>query len=139
METEEITFESVEPLVVNREFDRNEVACTFECPVTGRQFRGEGTVDREHDMQTRVQTSFVRRMGYRIARFLGDIVHSLTGSRILEEIADSLAHETAEVVEEESGMTFSDEAKRDAVLQAFEEVRNEFVWDAETEQWIARE
>lgn len=136
-ESREVQYEQVEPLVVEKSFDRRDVQCVFECPVSGDRFEGEGYVDPEHDLQTRVQTSFLRKMGYRVAQWLGDLVHSLTGSRIMEEVADSLAYEAAEVAEEGSGIAFSEEAEREAVVLAFEDVKNEFIWDSEAGRWIS--
>lgn len=68
------------------------------------------------------------------------LVYTLFGydmaGRMAADFTSSATSEIEEKVEDQAG--WSKAERRDAIFRAFGDVRNEFMWDAERGQWVAR-
>lgn len=130
----EIDYETIEENLADKTIEDSEVTCLFECPITGEQFEGTAQI-RAVGQRRSVFQSVLRS----VFRMVGSLVQEITGSYRISRMARQFGSDAAEQAAESSGLKYADETIQEGVLEAFEEVRQNFVWDAEREQWIADE
>ena len=143
----EITYETIKPLLAKEEERGGEMACTFTCPVSGvsvdasgAMHKAESAVGRVADqMKQSVKRSLFYSIRNAVTNAVGDLLGGGTAGRIGRQAAYSATGEAERRGSAGSGAgpSFSEAEKQAAVVEAFNKVAAQFVWDAENDRWIA--
>jgi len=111
--------------------------CVFRCPVTGATVEARASIRRSDGMadavKRRTKQSVFSRLRWSVAR----TVRSALGYSMAGRIAGDAASSAMQGAMQGNRASFSDDEKRAAVVEAFESVSSQFVWDSAQSRWIS--
>lgn len=128
----EITYESIAPLIAERDEQGGVIKVTFACPRTGAKVQSQAGLRRATDTSGRLRDAARSSLTASLRRAVGNAVRGVLGQGILGSgdpdtgIADAAT-------------SYSEEIKQAAIVDAFESVQHNFMWDPDTKIWISAE
>lgn len=128
----EITFETIHPLVEQEDVSGHSVTVIFRCPVSGQQIRGSASVVQERGVGREVKRSIWRNMRYS----LSSVVRSMFGYSVAGQIGSAVAYSAMSGAEGQ-GARPSEAQVKQAIVDAFKGVANQFAWDASGQRWVS--
>jgi uncharacterized tellurite resistance protein B-like protein len=131
---ENITYESIYPLIAKAEQSGTTLNCLFVCPVSGEQVQASATIERFG--QNAMIDSAKQSAMWSIRDVIGRSLRSAFGygvvGRMVGEMAESFVSPN---YSSQQDQTFTDEEKCNAIVNAFQS-SNGFVW--EQDRWVSR-
>ena len=139
----EITYETVKPLLTKEEQQGGMMACTFTCPVSGFSVDASGSLRKTESAAGRVADQVKRSVKsslfYSIRNAVSSAVGGLLGSGMAGRVGRQAVHSATSQAggPAAGGQSFSDADKQAAVVDAFNRVAAQFVWDDGDSRWTA--
>jgi len=127
-----ITYELIEPLVVQRSIEGSRMVCTFKAP-NGNIIESQATIRRERDIQSQITNRVTRVAATQTRMAITRTLSQALGGGLLGRTA-SMVVRTASTPQA-LGIQFSESEKRNAVIEAFEKVQNHFQLDSSNGSW----
>lgn len=134
------SYEAVAANVAQVHVDGTSVRVNWKCPVTGREM-GESTAYMAADpsiparVGASVKRSVVSEVVYGLARFLAGLLPGAAG-RVFNNAVYTAANDIS--TRATAGTEYTDASRRDAIVAAFESVRDRFTWDEVNKRFVGR-
>jgi tellurite resistance protein len=134
------TWDNVSPLVAEARPSGRSVQVTFRCPVSGTTVSARANAAATAGLADKAGKVVKRSLLWSLRGAVSSLVRGIFGYGILGRLAGDLAYSAvSEVTRETGGHDLSESERRNAILAAFETVRNRFVWDRERGAWVSTE
>ncbi len=133
----EVSYESIQPLIESAKQEGSVMRCVFKCPVSGAKVEAQAGIQSGRGVADVAKKSLKRSMLWRARYGVARLVRSALGYGIAGRVGADVAGSLVEGSLEKKVSTFSDAEKQAAVVQAFENVSSQFVWDGKKKQWMA--
>jgi hypothetical protein len=135
-----ITYEVIAANVANTRVDGNKVDVDWKCAASNRPMgRSEAYMAPDYsvgnDVAAAVKRGVVREIGYSIARFLGGLIGGGAG-RVVTDASYAAQSRVSQNVS--NAAQYTEKSRRDAVVQAFGAVQEQFRWDETSRKFVAR-
>jgi tellurite resistance protein len=133
----DVTYENMQANIVSADQEGSMMRCTFKCPVSGTTVESQAAIQQGRGLGDVARRSAKRSVLSRIRWGIVRAVRSAMGGGILGRVAGDVARSATDGTLKKGGTSFSEDEKKAAVLQAFENVVSQFVWDAKNERWMS--
>jgi hypothetical protein len=135
----EITYERIAANVASTRIDGSKVEVHWRCAASNQPMgHSEAYMAPDHSLQNEVTSSLkrsvVREIGYGITRFFGNLLGGGAG-RVLHDASSTATSRVSTGVS--TAAQYTEKSKKDAIVQAFKQVRDRFRWDEGRQQFVA--
>ncbi len=135
----DLTYDDIAPLIADQKQDTNVLAVTFRCPQTGREVTADALLESSDGVGSSVRDAVKREASWNVFSLVARWISRLFGGGIAGSMAGSIGGDIAyDQVSERGEHIYSKKQKQAAALRAFESVRDQFVFDEASKQWLAR-
>ena len=131
----EITYDRIAPLIVQAETEGSKMYVTFQVPSTGEYVEASAPIRRSNSIQSTVTRAVKRQASREIRRTTSRLLRQALGSGFLGRTARTIVNTSTRNTDLSRG--YSEEEKRMAILDAFEQVADYFHFDERQENWRA--
>lgn len=128
----EITYESIASLIAERDEQGGVIKVTFVCPRTGTRVQSQAGLRRATDTSGRLRIAARSSLTASLRRAVGNAVRGVLGQG--EPDAGAPDAGTAD-----AATSYSEAIKQAAIVDAFEAVQHNFMWDPDGKTWISAE
>ena len=132
-------FTHIEPLIVNLQEQGRSVQVMFQCPMTGHQFSGRASATRDHSLGSKVKKNTQQSLLYAAPRALRQVLREVFGHNSFGRIASDVTRRTMYSASSKMMNGLSTKEKEQAIVKAFESVRQNFRWDETHLRWISKQ
>ncbi|RMG69402.1 MAG: hypothetical protein D6722_10385 [Bacteroidetes bacterium] len=129
----EITYERIAPLIVEAEAEGSRMFVTFQVPGTNEVVEAQATIRRSNSIQSTVTRAVKRQAAREIRRTTSRLLRQALGSGFLGRTARTIVNTSTRNNDLARG--FSEEEKRNAIMEAFQQVADHFQFDDRQESW----
>ena len=127
-----VTYEQIEPLIVNRSLEGSRMICTFKTP-SGNIVESQATLKRERDIQSQISQRVTRLAATQTRMAVTRTLSQALGGGIFGRTASMIVRTAS--TPQALGINFSESEKRNAVIEAFEKVQQYFELDNHSGNW----
>lgn len=129
----QITYELIQPLIVQAEVHRGRMHCIFQAPNSNEQVEATASIRRKYTVKSRV-ISDVKRTALNELRWVATrALRNIFGSGVVGRTTRQMANTALNT--NSADYTYSNEEKQDAIVEAFKTVANKFYYDGPTNSW----
>lgn len=132
-------FTHIEPLIVNLQEQGRSVQVMFQCPMTGHQFSGRASAARDHSLGSKVKKNTQQSLLYAAQRALSQVLREVFGHNSLGRMASDVTRRTMYSASSQMMNGLSTKEKEQAIVKAFQSVRQNFMWDENHMRWISKQ
>jgi hypothetical protein len=132
-----ITLDTIRPLVAEARQQHDTMHFVFVCPVSGERVEASASMHAHRTVTDRVKESASHHMTWSLYGAVSRAIHRALGYNILGHIASDLAHQAIHARKEQTPVSYSQEAKDKALLEAFRYVSGSFRWDEEQRRYVS--
>ncbi len=133
------SYDDIEPLIADSKIDGSTIEVSFRCPVTQTEVPSQGTMRAGRDVSSVAQRSVKRSLSQSLRRAVFSAIRGALGSGLLGRAGQDVARSVLTDATDKMNHTHSSGEKQAALLEAFEQVQSQFVWDAKSSRWVAAE
>ncbi len=112
---------------------------TFRCPVNEKTYEARAALTGSESVGDKVKAGARRSAMWSLRSSIAGAVRQACGYGIAGSLASGAAYGATSGVTSNVQHTYSDEQKKVAIVEAFESIRNQFVWDAAGNRFISGE
>ncbi len=127
------SYESIEPLLVSSEIEGTTVYCTFQIPGSNQTVQSEARVKRSRSVQSQLQRKVTRQGTNMLRRQASRLIRTAIGGGMMGRMGSTTVRTL--MSQDNLGVKFTGEEKREAVLEAFRKVADQFHFDQHTNSW----
>jgi len=129
----EITYELIAPLVAQVDVTGHSTTVIFRCPVSGAEVRsGASITQRQGGAGAAVKSSIWRNMRWSLSRMVRSVFGYGVAGQLGSAVADTAMHSTGS-----GGFKPSEAQIKQAVIDAYKSVSNQFAWDTSNQRLVA--
>lgn len=135
-----VAYDTIAPNIAQVDVQGTLVTVHWKCPQSGRAL-GQSSASMSADpsvaakVQASVQRSVVSEIIYGFARLIGSALGGAAG-RVVSNAAYTAANDINERLT--AGADYTETSRQQAIVTAFEAVRESFEWDAQQRRFVAR-
>lgn len=133
----EVTYENIQANLVSAEQQGSSMRCSFKCPVSGETFESSGGIQKGRGLGDVARHSVKRSLFSQIRWGVARAIRSALGYGLAGRVAADVAGTAVGNAMNKHATSFSEDEKKAAVVQAFENIQSRFVWDAKNERWMS--
>ncbi|MCM8525751.1 MAG: TerB family tellurite resistance protein [Lentisphaeraceae bacterium] len=133
----EITYSNIQANLVNSDVSGRRVSCTFKCPVNGKTVNSSASVAVDRGLMATAKSSATRSIGWSIRSAISRTVRNVLGYGIASKVAGDVVNEGTRDLGRTDNSTLSEREKEKGIVEAFQSVASQFVWNDESQQWIS--
>lgn len=136
-----VAYDTIVPNIAQVDVEGALVSVSWKCPQSGRALgQSRATMAADPSVAAKVQASVRRSVAseiiYGIARLIGGALGGAAG-RVVSNAAYTAASDINERVT--AGADYTEASRQQAIVAAFDAVKDSFVWDAPQRRYVARE
>lgn len=133
----EITYSNIQPNVVKADVSGRNVSCTFKCPVNGNTVNASASVAVDRSLVATAKSSATRSIGWSIRSAISRTVRNVLGYGIASRVASDVVNEGTRDLGKTDTSTLSEKEKEKGIVEAFQSIASQFVWDEDSQKWIS--
>ena len=133
----DVTYENIQSLIESSKQEGSALRCVFKCPVSGSIVESQAAIQPGRGLGDLAKKSAKRSLFSQVRWGISRAIRSALGYGLGGRVAGDVAGAAVGSAMEKRGTTFSEDEKKAAVVQAFENVISQFVWDGKNSRWIA--
>lgn len=130
----ELTYDLIQPLVAQEDISGYTVSVIFQCPVSGRQVRSSAQIT--EDRGNAVAKSMKRSLWRNLRWSMMSTMRSMFGYGLAGHVGAAVA-DTALSSQDYRGYQPTEADVKQAVLEAFANVQQQFAWDASGQRFVS--
>lgn len=135
-----LTYDTIAPNIAEVELQDVQVRVRWKCPLSGREIaQSSASLCADPSLAARVQASVKRSVAseiiYGIARLIGGALGGAAG-RVVSQAAYTAANDLNQKMT--AGADYTEASRQQAIVAAFDAVRESFVWDEQQRRFVAR-
>jgi tellurite resistance protein len=115
--------------------DGSTMRVTFRCPVSGTTVEASAAMQVSDDLASKAKAGAKRGLMWSLRGAVAGAARQAMGGGMAGSMASGATYGATSKVG--SSVTYSDEQKKAAMVQAFESVRNQFAWDAANNRFVS--
>lgn len=131
----DLSYPQVASLVASAEQQGHNMQVVFRCPVQGTDISASAALRKEDSLGSKVASGAKRRLAWGVKSALARSVRRAVGYGMAGSVASGAVYSAASG--DSSNQSFTDAEKQQAVVEAFENVRTSFAWDAANSRFIS--
>jgi len=135
MANQEITYDLIEPLVLNAEVEGRQVHCQFALPGSNEVFDASAVAQKERTIGSQVQQTVTRNVVNEVRRAASRMLRGLFGGGFLGRTASQTVNSVSRGSAQGLRNNVSKSEKQAAIVSAFKTVSNKFAYDAVAGEW----
>jgi uncharacterized tellurite resistance protein B-like protein len=133
----EVTYENIQANLVSAKQDGSSMRCSFKCPVSGETVESSGGIQKGRGLGDMARHSVKRNLFSQVRWGIARAIRSALGYGLAGRVAGDVAGTAVGNAMNQHATSFSEEEKKVAVVQAFENIQSRFVWDAKNDRWMS--
>ncbi len=133
----EVTYENIQANLVSAEQDGSSMRCGFKCLVSGETFESTGGIQKGQGLGNVARHSVKRSLFSSVRWGIARSVRSALGYGLAGRVAGDVAGTAVGSAMNKHATSFSEDEKKAAVVQAFENIQSRFAWDAKNNRWMS--
>lgn len=122
-----ITYDLLRPLIANEHASGASVSVTFRCPLSGTEVRSSSYM--QPGVSSRAKQVVASSVSYSIRSGIASAVRSMVGGGVVGHAVSGAVYAAMPSGSGYRPHSFSDNDRRQAVVDAFQKVQGQFVWD----------
>ncbi|MFT4976551.1 MAG: tellurite resistance protein [Myxococcota bacterium] len=133
------THDNIAPLVADLQESGRSVRVTFRCPVSGQSVQSSHSVSRDASSSSQMMNTAKRSMMYGLQSAVSQTIRSVFGYNMVGRVAGDVTRQAmySATRSATNQNTLSSSEKQQAVVDAFQKVARQFVWDEGRGHWIS--
>ena len=135
----QISYEMIQPLIVQAAQQGSSMHVTFRCPVSGQSIEARGHLQASSSLGGKVAESAKRSIMWSLRSSLSRAISRSLGYGIAGRVASDVAYGAVSSGGGSSTQSYSDADKQAGIIAAFESVSSKFAWDAQNRRYISAE
>ncbi len=130
-----VNYDTIFPLIAQANPDGASMRVTFRCPVSGATFESSAGIQASDDLASKAKAGAKRSALWSLRSAVAGAARRALGGGIGGSLASGAAYGATSGVGNQR--SYSEEEKKAAIAQAFESVRDQFVWDTPNNRFIS--
>ena len=131
----EITYESIEPLIVESYMQGSKMVVQFQAPDADKVIESSASIKRERNVQSEVRRVVSRQASNQLRRTVGRMVRSVLGGGMLGRIGYQTVNAATRETTRNITKGYSKSDKQRAIVEAFQKVAEEFEYNERSGTW----
>jgi hypothetical protein len=136
-----VSYDTIAPNIADVDVEGSSVQVTWKCPATGREVaQSSASMSPDPSLVARVQASVKRSIASEAIYGAARVVAGLLGGAVGRVVSNAVYTAAGDIdAKLTAGVDYTASSRATAIADAFELVKDRFVWDAKQERFVARQ